>query len=107
MNIINNAVKFTEKGFVKVSANLIKDSESVLFKIEDTGIGINPKYHKIIFEPFRQVDGSMTRKYSGIGVGLSLAKKYAQLLDSEIKLESEENKGTTVILKIPIKTSGR
>lgn len=107
MNIINNAVKFTEKGFVKVSANLIEDSESVLFKVEDTGIGINQKYHKIIFEPFRQVDGSMTRKYSGIGVGLSLAKKYAHLLDSEIKLESEENKGTTVILKTPIKISGR
>ncbi|MBP7654342.1 HAMP domain-containing histidine kinase [Candidatus Dependentiae bacterium] len=102
MNLINNAVKFTEAGYIKISFLYLENQNKLSFRIEDTGIGINQKYHKIIFDPFRQIDGSMTRKYSGIGVGLSLVKKYTELLQGELILNSDEQKGTQVTVNFKI-----
>ena len=98
-NTIGNAIKFTEKGFVKFSY-LLKENE-IIFKIEDTGIGINEEQKKIIFERFTQADETISKKYGGTGLGLAISKACIELLGGEIWLESELEKGTSVYFSLP------
>ncbi|MEO8398230.1 MAG: ATP-binding protein, partial [Ignavibacteriaceae bacterium] len=99
LNLIGNAVKFTPEGSIELEI-LLKD-EKLIFKIKDTGIGISEENQKIIFEEFRQLDGSTTRKYSGTGLGLTISKKIADLLKGSIELVSEEGKGSIFIFSVP------
>ncbi len=99
-NLINNAIKFTEKGTVKVSARRCSESERVEFKVVDTGIGIPQESLPVIFEMFRQVNGSPA-KSGGVGLGLHIVKKFTEMLGGKIDVESEIGKGSTFTVTIP------
>jgi PAS domain S-box-containing protein len=100
-NIINNAIKFTEKGAVLFGYQLEQDT--LIFFVEDTGIGIAQEYHSAIFDRFRQVDGPVSQKYGGTGLGLSISKTYIELLGGSIWLKSEPNEGSTFYFTLPYK----
>ncbi|MDY6965432.1 MAG: PAS domain S-box protein [Halobacteriota archaeon] len=98
VNLIGNAIKFTEEGEIELSIMATKEtSESVSLhvSVRDTGIGISEEKKKIIFDSFTQADGSTTRKYGGTGLGLTISKKLLEMLGGEIWVESEINKGST------------
>lgn len=98
INLVNNAIKFTEKGHVKISAELVskrKDHYSILFKVEDTGIGISKEYLSSLFESFTQEDNSTTRKYGGTGLGLTISKELIHLMDGQLAVDSTKGKGST------------
>jgi signal transduction histidine kinase len=98
-NLIGNAIKFTDEGEVSTSA--YAQGEGIGFLISDTGIGIPSEARSLIFEPFRQVDGSMTRRYGGVGLGLYIVRQLLELLGGSISLESEIGKGSTFRIWIP------
>ncbi len=108
INLLGNAIKFTERGIIKIIVELHlntenqKDDEFLLFSIIDSGIGIPEDKQKVIFDSFVQVDGSMTRKHGGTGLGLSISKRFIELLDGKIWLESEYGKGTTFYFTIKL-----
>ena len=101
--LLDNAVKFTRKGHISVQVRTSTESgESsasmpIEIKVSDTGIGIAEEMHQTIFEPFRQVDGTSTRHFGGIGMGLALCKKLVQLFDGSIELISAPGMGSTFI----------
>lgn len=99
-NIINNAVKFTEKGEVTVSA--LHKSEQIIIRVEDTGIGIPEESLKYIFDEFRQLDGSTARKFGGTGLGLSIVKKLVDMLGGKISVQSNPGEGTVFTLIFPL-----
>ena len=106
LNLVSNAVKFTEKGEVQVSVQLLEDAGKEVrlqFTVKDSGIGISPEICKKIFDAFRQADGSTTRRYGGTGLGLSISKQLSEMMDGEMWVESEPEKGSqfhfTVLLK--------
>ena len=99
-NLLDNAVKFTEKGEISIDIGVEKNN--LLLKIMDTGIGMTEEEKKEVFKKFVQLDGSSTRQYSGTGLGLALVKRLVLQLKGEIIVESEAGKGTAVILKIPV-----
>lgn len=96
-NILNNAVKFTEKGDVKlrVSNKKLDGTHEICFTVEDTGIGIPMNKMDRLFKPFSQVDASMTRRYGGTGLGLAISKKLVEMMDGRIWAESEVDRGST------------
>ena len=98
-NIISNAIKFTSQG--RVSIALSAESENLIFKITDSGIGISLPEQTSIFEPFRQADSGTSRKYGGTGLGLSISRDLIKLLQGEIFLESALGKGSTFTILIP------
>jgi len=100
-NLISNAIKFTERGTVTVSARYEPQSGEVEFIVADTGVGIPDQMRSIIFEKFRQGDGSGTRSYGGVGLGLYIVKNFVELLDGRIEVESEEGKGSTFVVTLP------
>jgi CheY-like chemotaxis protein/signal transduction histidine kinase len=100
-NLVSNAIKFTEKGTVRVDIRKHSD-ESLIFSVTDTGIGVSEDKQMAIFEAFQQADGGTSRKYGGTGLGLSISKELAKLLGGEIKLQSKVNQGSTFSLIIPI-----
>jgi len=97
-NLIHNALKFTEDGSVIISARCLHDSIEIAVK--DTGVGIEKEKLPVIFDIFRQVDSSQTRSYGGVGVGLFIVKKYVELLNGKIEVESSPGRGTTFTLTI-------
>ena len=105
LNILSNAIKFTKDGVIDFSVNLTRENGSnwLCITVSDTGIGINKEQCSRIFSPFTQADTSSTRKYGGTGLGLSITKNFCDLLGATIQLESQTGKGTTVLLKFPIK----
>jgi signal transduction histidine kinase len=99
INLLSNALKFTEEGEVRLSAAL-KDA-SLRITVSDTGIGIRSDALEYIFEEFRQADGSSTRKYGGTGLGLSITKKLTELLGGTIDVQSVEGKESTFTITLP------
>ena len=100
-NLLNNAIKFTDKGFIEFGYQQVKE-DTYLFYVKDTGIGIIDENHKLIFERFRQADESIERNYEGAGLGLSISKGLVERLGGEIWLESEIGKGTTFFFTLPV-----
>jgi signal transduction histidine kinase len=92
-NLIGNAVKYTQRGHVKVTIDDYEENKLVV-KIEDTGIGMAEKYLKNLFTPFSQEDAGQTRKYEGNGLGLALVKEYVTLNKGQISVQSEKGKGS-------------
>jgi signal transduction histidine kinase/CheY-like chemotaxis protein len=101
-NFISNALKYTERGHVRVSAQLAPKSEAVVFAVEDTGIGIAAPDQQRIFDEFAQVDHPLQRKFKGTGLGLPLSKRLAELLGGRLWVESEPGVGSTFFAEIPI-----
>lgn len=100
-NIINNAIKFTERGAVTTSVRYFSDAKKVEFIVADTGIGISKAEMPYIFERFHQVDSSQTRPFEGVGLGLYIAKEFTELLGGKVTVESEPDKGSTFTIAIP------
>ena len=104
-NLVHNAVKFTPKGGrIRVEASA--DAAGATFSVVDNGVGVDAKDLPFIFERFRQVDGSATRAYRGMGIGLALAKAYVELHGGTITVESQPGKGTAFRVRIPRVTAG-
>lgn len=102
-NLGNNAIKFTEYGKVSFSVKIVEqDQQSVKlqFSIADTGIGVSPEQQSELFQTFTQGDPSKTRKHGGTGIGLSISKKFIELMNGEIWLESELGKGSTFYFNV-------
>lgn len=100
-NLINNAIKFTEKGCV--SFGVKRQNQELLFYVKDTGIGIPDEYKGLIFDRFRQADYNNSRKHGGTGLGLSISKAYVELMGGKITLDSAVNSGSTFSFSIPLK----
>ena len=100
INLLGNAVKFTDEG--EVSLGVSGSEKELIFDITDTGIGISEEEQKLVFEEFRQADGSTSRKYGGTGLGLSICKKIADLLGGNLSLSSIPGKGSTFSFKTPL-----
>jgi CheY-like chemotaxis protein len=105
-NIISNAVKYTEKGSIEISMEkeIINDKDWLVTIVSDTGIGIDSSNIDIIFKEFRQVSEGIDRNFEGSGLGLTITKKYVDLLGGTITVDSKIGKGTTFIIKLPIGT---
>jgi signal transduction histidine kinase len=101
-NLIANALKFTEDGSVTVSAELSDDSKAIVFKVADTGIGIEPENQERIFQEFGQLDSPIQRRVKGTGLGLPLSRRLAELLGGSLTVESTPGVGSTFCATIPI-----
>ena len=100
INLIGNAIKFTEKGFVKVKT--FSSSNKIIFMVEDTGVGIPADQHARIFEAFNQCDGQDMAKYGGTGLGLTITQQLAHLMDGNIQLASAPGQGSTFTVELPL-----
>jgi signal transduction histidine kinase len=100
-NLVSNAVKFTEAGTVQVDIHC-SDSTQWAMVVTDTGPGIPVEARTRIFEPFGQVDSSMTRNHDGTGLGLSIVKQLTELMDGQISLESEAGQVSTLTVRLPL-----
>ncbi len=105
-NFISNALKFTERGEIRVSASLAPGGHAVAFSVSDTGIGIPREHHDRIFEEFAQLEHPIQRKVKGTGLGLPLAKKLAEVLGGSISLTSDPGRGSTFTATIPVSCPG-
>jgi signal transduction histidine kinase len=101
-HLINNAIKFTDKGSVTVSARYEREKREVSFSVTDTGVGIPAEARDLIFEKFAQVDSSNSRVYEGAGLGLYIAKKFTEMLRGTIAVEGEVNSGSTFTVTLPV-----
>ncbi|MDM8523519.1 response regulator [Desulfococcaceae bacterium HSG8] len=114
INIIRNAIKFTERGEILIQVMREENDEdekkkdedekknvSLRFSVKDSGIGIPDDKKDVIFESFSQVDGSIRRKYGGVGLGLSISRKLVELMEGRIWVKSEVNKGSTFCFTVP------
>jgi CheY-like chemotaxis protein/signal transduction histidine kinase len=102
-NLLSNALKFTERGTVSLEMRPLNTDkgEFVEFAVRDTGIGIAPEHQQIIFEPFRQADGTTNRKFGGTGLGLSISRELARLLGGQVRVESTPGEGSVFRLVLP------
>ena len=106
INLLGNAIKFTDHGSIGVRATLVEDwgeKKIIQFSVEDTGIGIPDDKTDTIFESFSQADAATTRMYGGTGLGLAICKTYVEKMDGIIWIESEVGKGSSFLFKIPFK----
>ncbi|MCU7373730.1 CHASE2 domain-containing protein [Paucibacter sp. O1-1] len=101
LNLIGNAIKFTREGGIKLSARREPDGQLVI-AVRDTGIGIAPSKHELIFQPFSQADGSVTRFFGGTGLGLSISRSLVQMMGGRIWLDSEPGRGSTFFIALPL-----
>lgn len=104
-NIVFNAVKYTDKGQVRVTAAPTESGDQIEIEIKDTGVGISQESLPLIFEPFRQVEGSSSRSLGGVGLGLAIAKRLLNLLHGKVEVASEVGKGTTFRITMPVRYS--
>jgi GAF domain-containing protein/CheY-like chemotaxis protein len=109
-NLINNAIKFTDEGSITISAEDRNDAKtdksehSIEFRVADSGIGIPPGECEKIFERFHQVDGSGTRSFEGVGLGLYIVKSFTEMLGGRVSVESVVGKGSTFTVRLPVQT---
>ncbi|MDG2222808.1 MAG: ATP-binding protein, partial [Rubripirellula sp.] len=106
MNLIGNAIKFTEQGFVAVIARVVTKNgqQQLMLTVQDSGIGIAPEKQGKVFESFSQADSSTTRRYGGSGLGLAICKELAELMGGTLGLESELGVGSEFSLALPLET---
>jgi PAS domain S-box-containing protein len=106
-NLVNNAIKFTEAGHVIVRTAMTESEGKpfLRFEVEDTGPGIDPRVRDKIFEAFEQADGSMTRKFGGTGLGLTITRHLVELFGGSLTLTSELGKGSTFVIEMPANVS--
>jgi signal transduction histidine kinase len=105
MHLCDNAVKFTEIGFIRISAQYTLTSSSqgqLTFSVEDTGIGIAKEDLQFVFQPFTQIDGSLTRRHGGTGIGLSITKALVELMGGRNGVESIPGIGSTFWFSVPV-----
>ena len=104
LNLSSNAVKFTEKGSVKINASskVFKGKEAIYLEVVDSGIGMSKEVTEHIFERFTQADSSTTRKYGGTGLGMSITISLVKMMGGEIDIQSKQGLGTTVTIKLPL-----
>jgi CheY-like chemotaxis protein len=110
INLIGNSIKFTEKGFTKLTITIKEDAEQkgytqLNFVVSDSGIGIHKKHQEKIFESFTQADENTTRKFGGTGLGITISKKILQLMNSDLTVESELGKGSSFSFEIMLEKS--
>lgn len=114
INLLNNAIKFTERGSVTLVVDIIDDfippnestpCKAVRFKVKDTGIGMKPDDLVALFQPFKQIDSGMTRQYDGTGLGLVICRRLCSLMGGEISVNSEWSKGSEFIVTLPLNRS--
>jgi signal transduction histidine kinase/CheY-like chemotaxis protein len=101
--IIDNSIKYTEKGYIKLVVEKKPDGDFIAIEIKDTGIGIDSAYLPFIFEAFRQESLGYTRQYQGAGLGLPLAKRLMNLMGGQLEVFSEKKSGTTILIHVPTK----
>jgi CheY-like chemotaxis protein/signal transduction histidine kinase/CHASE3 domain sensor protein len=104
-NLLSNACKFTERGAIALRVSAAPGGQ-VAFAVQDSGIGIPPEQQEVIFEAFRQADGSTHRKYGGTGLGLSISRDLARLLGGDVTVQSEVGKGSIFTLRLPQRYAG-
>jgi PAS domain S-box-containing protein len=103
LNLVGNAVKFTERGSVRVRVVVEEDTRRpTRIEVIDTGIGIAPDRHEVIFEAFRQADASTTRKYGGTGLGLTISRALCDLMGCRIEVKSDPGQGSTFSIVLPL-----
>jgi len=98
-NLISNATKFTERG--KIILSVARDNEWIVFRISDTGIGMTSDQMSILFQPFTQADASTTRKYGGTGLGLTITKRFCEMMGGKVEVESQKDQGTVFTIRLP------
>jgi len=100
-NFVSNSLKFTQRGEVRVSAKLEGDDQ-IRFAVTDTGVGIPQEMHGALFEDFSQIDSPLQKRLRGTGLGLSLCKRFAELLGGQVGVESQPGQGSTFFVIIPL-----
>ena len=104
-NFLNNAIKFTERGSVRVAVELVgrrDEFEQLRFTVQDTGIGMTPEQLGLLFEPFAQADAATTARFGGTGLGLVIARRLAELMGGSVEIDSEAGVGTTLTLRLSL-----
>lgn len=105
-NLIGNSLKFTTKGYIKINCEIIEEndfSQGLRISISDSGIGMDKEFIDTIFKKFSQEDKAITRKFGGTGLGMAITKELVNLMNGEIEVESQKNKGTTIHLHLTFK----
>ena len=110
MNLVSNAIKFTPEGSITVRVSTdekadTKACRALLISVEDTGIGMDSETQSRVFEAFTQADTSTTREYGGTGLGLAISKQYIEMMGGHINVSSQEGKGTSITVSLPLKIS--
>lgn len=102
-NLVGNAIKFTRAGHIDLNLSVVANDEGESLRLEviDTGIGIAPEWHEAIFDLFRQVDGTRTRRYGGTGLGLAICRQLARAMGGDIMIDSTPGEGTRFIVDLP------
>lgn len=100
-NLIGNAFKFTSSGRIEIRVRDLREKHQIKFAVVDTGIGIQEKDLEHIFDEFHQLKEAHTGTYAGAGLGLSIVKKYLELMQGEIRVESEAGRGSTFTFTLP------
>jgi PAS domain S-box-containing protein len=100
LNLIGNAVKFTDQGWVQVHVSCATEAQKMTIRVEDSGVGLTPEQSARLFRPFAQADASTSRQYGGSGLGLVISKQLAELLGGSLSMESQLGKGTTVTFSL-------
>jgi len=106
LNLLDNAIKFTHTGEVRLSVSHVNGaSDQLQFSVSDTGIGMNEETQSRVFQAFAQADGSVSRKYGGTGLGLTICRQLAELMGGQLSLSSQSGKGSTFQLNLPVTMS--
>jgi signal transduction histidine kinase len=107
-NLLSNASKFTTRGSIQVQVRrlIASEREWIEFRVADSGIGMTPEQLAKVFDAFAQADASTTRKYGGTGLGLTITRKFCEMMGGNLSVESESGRGTTFTILLPAEVAG-